>query len=289
VSLHEPHEYLTFPRCRNSLEIEELVAHLVNSIPLRCHADAHMPFSRLLEKTHRRVVSAIENQDFPFALLVELLQKYRDTSRSPIFQVMFSLETTANPPTTIAPRNRSRTSLKMDEMSVIQRVALFDLVLLAHEGPKDIEMVLQYNTKLFDRTTVVRMASHLTNVAKCVTADVAVRLDQVALLSEEERSLVEAAFNDTALPSASTKLVHQLFEQNAFANPTATAVVDSSRHLTYRQLNRSSNAVATMLVERGLAKGQSVAVLVERSAQMVVAMMAILKAKGVYIPIDPKV
>ncbi|HEX2188309.1 MAG TPA: amino acid adenylation domain-containing protein [Longimicrobiaceae bacterium] len=265
---------------RTRPELRELVGFFANTLPLRADLSGDPTFRELLSRTRTSVLAAYAHQDAPFDRVVEAVQPGRDPGRSPLVQVMFALRG-AHP----EPRTTAGVTFSLEERDT--GTAKFDLTLeVADEGARPAAL-LEYATELFDAATVERMAEHLRVLLAGIAADPERRVSDLPLMSAEERRRVVSDWNATGRPFAAGPLVHELVAAQARRRPEAPAVVCGGAVLTYAELDARADALAAELRRRGVGPESRVAVRLERTAEMVVAQLAILKAGAAYLPIDP--
>ncbi len=265
---------------RNRAEIEGLIGFFVNTLALRTDLSGDPTFKELLGRVQEVALGAYGYQDIPFEKLVEELQPERDTSRSPLFQVMFALQ---NMPQQ-APESKD---LSLSRLQVESGTAKFDLTLFMSEGPEGLRATCEYNTDLFEADTIARMLKHFRVLLKGVVANPERRLSELPLLTEPERHQLVVEWNDTQADYPKDECVHELFEEQVERTPEAVAVVFEEQRLTYRELNRWANRLAHRLKGMGVGPGVPVGACLERSPEMVAAWLGILKAGGAYVPLDP--
>ncbi|MEU3416032.1 amino acid adenylation domain-containing protein [Streptomyces sp. NPDC006658] len=264
---------------RTRPEVEEVVGSFVNTVVLRADLGGDPGFAALLRRVHRDVVAAYSHQDLPFERLVDELQPERDLSRNPLFQVMFELQHVQSTP------------LRLDGLTVERvpspwRTAKFDLTLsLGRRADGGLQGLFEYATALFDRTTVERMARHYLTLLRAATARPETPLSRLAILTGDEREQLTHGWNPAgAEPPAAC--VPALFERRAAEIPDAVAVSFGPVSLGYAELNARANQLAHHLRDLGVGAERPVAVCMERGIEAVVALLAVLKAGGVYVPID---
>ncbi|MEU9447536.1 amino acid adenylation domain-containing protein [Streptomyces sp. NPDC048277] len=262
---------------RARIELEPLIGFFVNTLVLRSDLSGDPSFQDLVARVRDTALAAYDHQDLPFDRLVEELRPDRDLSRNPLFDVLFQLHP------------EQLDSLPLDGVSVRtvdvdNGTAKFDLSLALTDLPDGLLGTLQYATDLFDRATVERFAEHYVRLLRDALADPGRRLSRLNLLTPEERL---ALYAPPAPPQASAGRLHGLVEEQARRNPDAVAVTYGSEHLSYAELNRRANRLARHIGERGAGRGDTVAVMLPRSAETVVAVLAVLKAGAAYVPVDP--
>jgi amino acid adenylation domain-containing protein len=278
---------------RQRAETEGLLGMLVNNVVLRFQVAANESFLDLLALVRDLTFQAYENQDIPFQDVVRGMNANRDLSVNPLFQTTFNFH---NSPVGIPDIPEWR--LKLEE-GVGNGGAKFDLgvivipsteqrLRLNPEWDKDtVVMLWEYNTDLFDETTVQRLTRHYVSLLQTMIGAPRQRVAEVCLLTDAERVQVLREWNDTTAEYPEEPCVHELFEAQALKTPQAIAVACDGKELNYGELNRRANQLAHHLRSRGVRPDARVAVLVNRSLEMIIGLVAILKAGGAYVPLDP--
>ncbi|MCP4661400.1 MAG: amino acid adenylation domain-containing protein, partial [bacterium] len=268
---------------RNRREIEDLIGFFVNSLVLRAVLSAgsgEPSFCQLLDRARRVALDAYAHQDLPFERLVEELQPERDLSTSPLFQVVFALQN--------APQETLELpGLTLSAVAVEGTTAKFDLTLSLTEGPAGIAGGLEYNVDLFDATTMDRFLAHFERLLEGVVEDPERRLSELPWWPQAARHQLLVEWNATASGAAGSRPIHELFERQVRQTPEAVAVVLDHRRLSYRELNRRANRLAHRLQALEVGPEAPVGIYLERSPEMVTAILAVLKAGGHYVPLDP--
>lgn len=254
---------------RTRTEIERLIGLFVNTLVLRTDMADNPSFLQILTRIKSISLDAFAHQDVPFEHLVDVLQPERDAARSPVFQVMFAYE-------------KVRTVVREIDNST----AKFDLTLYFWEGADQLTGRFEYSTDLFESATIQRMAGHLLTLLEAITSNPDQRIADLPLLLEAEKQLLNK-WNETEQDYPRESCLHQLFEKQAEQTPDKVAVVFENEQLTYRQLNQRANQLAHYLRALGVSTETPVGLSMARSAEMVVALLGILKAGGTYIPMDP--
>ena len=265
---------------RTRSELEGLIGFFVNSLPLRTDLSGDPSFRQLLGRVRQMALEAYDHQDLSFERLVEELQPRRSQDRNPVFQVMFTLQNAPRAPLRLP-------GITLRSLPRRAGTSKFDLTLHTHEVSQGVTASLEYSTDLFESRTITRMLGHLERLLEEVSTDPDQRLSTIPLLMGDERHQVLIEWNQTDRAFPIECCVHQLFESQAAERPDAAAVEDGSECLTYRELNRRANRVARYLRRRGVGPDVRVGVALERSADLVVALLGVLKAGGAYVPLDP--
>jgi amino acid adenylation domain-containing protein len=264
---------------RNRVETEPLIGFFVNTLVLRCDVTGETEVRTLVEQLRDRVLDADAHQDVPFEKLVEELSPERRLSHTPLFQVMLAFQN--------LPREEFQSrELKMTPMGVASGTSKFDLTLSVRANEDRMVFDLEYSTELFDDATLDRLTGHLVRLLEAALASPQQRVADLPLLSPGEELQI-AAWNETAAPYPTDVCLHELIEAQVERSPEQTAVTFEERSLTYRELDSAANRLALRLQEAGTRPDAVVGVLAERSLEMVVALLAVLKAGGAYLPLDP--
>ncbi|HEX6733656.1 MAG TPA: amino acid adenylation domain-containing protein [Azonexus sp.] len=263
---------------RTQSETEKLVGYFLNILVLRARFEPGMSFRQLLRQQREVALGAYAHAELPFQQLVAEMAPHRDPARSPVFQVMCVLREFAGE---VLP------SVYSGHEELAGDNAKFDLTLLFSENGDSLDGFLEYSTDLFEAETVQRMVGHCLMLLEAVAADPDQAVDRLPLLTaaERHRQLVEWNARGTEYPAGA--LLHRLFEAQAGQRPEAVAVIGSGSQLSYGELDARSNQLARQLQQHGVGPDCLVAVHAERSPELVVALLAILKAGGAWLPIDP--
>ncbi|OBK78647.1 hypothetical protein A5651_01580 [Mycobacterium sp. 1274761.0] len=270
---------------RSDQALDDLVGFFVNTWVLRVGIKSAHRFCDVLAEVRKKALDAYSNQDVPFELLVEQLNPTRSTSHNPLFQVLMVFQNN------LRPEVLALDDVSIEQMAVATRTARFDLDIELSEVPTDdpaapmaAGMVL-YATDLYDRATIEHLVSWFGRMIEAVVADASVVVGDVSLLDRGERDLVLSEWSGTGV-TAPVGLAPQLLAAAVAADPDAVAVVDGARELSYRELDQWSTRLARVLIEIGVGPERAVGVAMERCAELVVAWWALMKAGGVYVPID---
>ncbi|EDW1774770.1 amino acid adenylation domain-containing protein, partial [Salmonella enterica subsp. diarizonae] len=249
-----------------------------NTLALRGDLSGDPSFETLLHRTRQTALEAYENQDVPFERIVEVLQPVRDLSRQAIFQVMFGL---------YSPDHQLQmTGLELEGREGRTHSAKIDLNLELTETANEVSGHIEYLTGLWGEETMLRFSSHLLNVLRDVAVDSTRRLSGVDMLGEQQRYQLLTSFNATRAGYPTGYLLHHLFERNAQENPQRLALVFRQQSYTYGELNRRANRLANHLIHSGIGPDDRVALLLERTPAMLVALLGVLKAGAAYVPLD---
>lgn len=251
-----------------------------NTLALRTHLSGSPTFLQLAQRVSDVVLEAYTHQGVPFETLLEELQVERNLSHSPVFQVLFILKYAP-------PEVTNRQSLPPGLPDVCGATPKCDLMITVTDKEEGLNLCIEYNAELFGRAKIRRMLKHLTVLLEGVAADPEQKIAALPLLSKAERRLLLFDWNDTARHSPKEECIHELFEKKVELTPDDVAVVDKDRQLTYRELNALANQVAHHLQAAGVRAEVRVGIHLERSINMMVAVLGILKAGGVCVPMEP--
>jgi arthrofactin-type cyclic lipopeptide synthetase C len=265
---------------RQRSEIENLMGFFVNTLALRVDLGADPSVSELLSRVKASTLGAYSHQDLPFEQVVEALKVPRSMAHNPLFQMMLTLSNAT------AATDLSLPGLSLRSIEDTSHSAQFDLNLSLHDGGGEIVGRLEYAVDLFEQATVGRFVEYFETILAAMVADAQQVVSRIPLLGDAERAAL-AGFNATAVDYPSDLLVHQLFERRAASQPDALAVEYERTSLSYAELNRQANRLAHHLRSLGVGPDARVAICAERSLEMVVGLLAILKAGGGYVPLDP--
>jgi amino acid adenylation domain-containing protein len=265
---------------RDRVETESLIGYFVNMLVLRTDLSGDPTFLELLKRVRDTVIEAQAHPDVPFERLIDELGFGRSLRYAPLFQVMFAFQNLPRSPAEL-------TGLTATPVSVRSGAAEFDLTLEITQEENRLDGSLGYRTDLFDLATVDRMLEHFERLLEGIVKDPGRRLSQLPLSSETERRRLLIEWNDTAAEFPRRKCIHRLLEEQAERTPEATAVVCGGEQSTYRELDRRANQLANCLRRFGAGPGMTVALCTERSVEMTVGMLGILKSGAAYLPLDP--
>ncbi|HEX2270420.1 MAG TPA: condensation domain-containing protein, partial [Pyrinomonadaceae bacterium] len=265
---------------RTRAEIEPLIGFFVNTLVLRTELNGNPSFTELLQRVREVCLGAYAHQDMPFEKLVELLHPDRGLSHTPLFQVTFALENARHELSKLS-------SLQWATVDVDIETTKFDLSLQLIEAEDGLRGNLQYNADLFNSETIERFISHYEAVLRALAESTEQRIGEIALLKGDERRLVLEGWNGTERSYDRTQTVVELFEAQVELHPEAVAVSYEGAEISYGELNRRANQLAHYLQQQGVGPEVLVGVCLERSVELVVALLGTVKAGGAYLPLDP--
>lgn len=275
---------------QNQSRFEHVVGYFINTVVLRADLSGNPTFQAFLQQVRTTSLEALAHQDYPFSLLVQKLQPKRDLSRSPLVQTRFSLQ--KEPPILSSELDITHRvdwgGMSIEAFELAEEEGQLDINMQVVEGKHTLKVILKYNTDLFALTTIQRMSGHFVNLLTQIVDRPCLGVAMIPLLSESEREQILTAWNDTKTEAPLDQCVHQLFEQQVKRTPTQIAAVFEHNRLSYEQLNRRANQLAHRLQELGVGPEKVVGIMLERSLEIAVAILAVLKSGGAYLPLDPK-
>ncbi|WP_276750800.1 amino acid adenylation domain-containing protein [Chlorogloeopsis fritschii] len=279
---------------RSQPQFAETVGFFVNMLALRVNMAGNPTFSQLLTQVRQTVLDAIAHQDYPSTLLIERSQLNRDPSLPGLFRVSFNLfkvsEIAQDYELSVSDKTKTRENwggLTLEPFVIPQQEGQNDLVFDMMETTESLIGILRYNTDLFDATTITRIANHFQTLLAGIIANPQKQIASLPLLTEAEENHLLWKWNNNQVDYPQDRVIHQLFENCVKQQPNAVAVVFQEQQLTYQQLNSKTNQLAHYLRSLGIGQNQLVGICVERSLEMIIALLAVLKAGGAYLPLDP--
>ncbi|HWS56473.1 MAG TPA: amino acid adenylation domain-containing protein, partial [Pyrinomonadaceae bacterium] len=265
---------------RGRAELEGLIGFFVNTLVLRTDLAGDPTFSELVGRAREVCLGAYAHDEVPFERVVEELAPERNLSRTPLFQVMFTLQN--------APAEELVFSdVRVEVLGASVEAAKFDITLEAREESDGLAFSITYNADIFGEQAARRMAEHYATLLAGAAADPSLPLSRLPLLTDAERRRLLVEFNDTAREYPRERTVHELFAEQARRTPEAVAVVCGEGRLSYRELDERSNRIAGRLRALGVGPETVVGICLGRSAELVSAALGVLKAGGAYLPLDP--
>lgn len=265
---------------RNRAETEHIIGFFINTLALRADLSGDPTFRQFLGFIRETALGAYAHQDLPFEKLVEELHPERDPSRNPLFQVMFQFQNAPSPALQMK-------DLAVTVLDVSTETAKFDLMLAAREEDGELVCVIEYSSELFAGETIERMLQQYATLLAGIVAQPEEKISRLPLMPEAAQKQVVHDWNDTAVEAPLATSIQQLFEAQVARTPADVAVVAGSERISFRELNERANQLARYLRRQGVGPEVRLAICLERSSEMIVALLAILKAGGAYVPLEP--
>ncbi len=268
---------------RHRRELEQMVGYFINPLALRVDLSGDPTFNELLARCRETTLGAFAHADVPYEMVVRATNPERDLSQTPVFQSMMVLH---NPAWKTSRPTFEPAGIRATELVHEKGWAKFDVLLGISERTGGLNTTWEYSTELFEAATVRRMMGHFRTLAESAALDPDRPVSRLAMLSETERGQVLYGWNPKAQAAAGGSLKER-FEARARARPDDLAVVAGAQRWTFSELNRRANRLAWRLLEGGVGPGATVGVLMEKSAELVAAVLAVAKAGAAYVPLDP--
>lgn len=264
---------------RTHRETESMLGMFVNTLALRGKPKKEKTYSQFLKEIKETCLKAYDNQEYPFEELVDALDVQRDISRNPLFDVILTMQ------------NVDKIEFKMDgviceAVPVKESTAKFDISIDITENDSMYELVIEYAQELFTVETIELLKEHYTALLEQLVVTPEIKIGKIQLISEKERKKILQEFNDTFIDFDHNKFIMDYFEEQVERTPNKVAIIFDTDTITYRELNNVVNTVARLLIEEGVGPNVFVALLMERSIEMVIGMLAILKSGAAYVPLD---
>lgn len=264
---------------RNRDEIENLIGFFVNTLILRTNLSGNPSFYEVLQRIKHTTLEAYTHQDAPFEKIVEILQPERDLGRSPLFQILFLFQNTPQELLMLP-------DIEVTSLELASAPAKFDLTFLVDDTESGLNCIVEYDQNLFDKASIDRFLSHWEILLTSIMANPEQELSYLSLLSPGERQRVLVDFSGVVTDYPENSCIHHLFEEQVRQNPDAIALVQDEMALSYRILNERANQLAHYLQQQGVGTRQCVGICLDRSIDLITALLATFKAGGIYVPLD---
>jgi amino acid adenylation domain-containing protein len=278
---------------RSNTRFKSLVGYCVSPVLIDTEMSNDMSFSAMCHQTMNRVRKAIDHQNFPLALIFEQNSHRRDNLVSTGIQIMFAFHKAERlgkaGPFLLGDTTKTVHwgDLALQPQPVLSDATQFEIMLTVVDSEGDLYTLWQYRTDLFEANVIERMAAHWERLLEEIVRRPDIKLSQYEYLSPDEKRQITFEWNDTAVDYPSYSCLHELFEEQAVRTPDAVAVMYESSHLTYRELNEKANQLAHHLRRSGVAPDVVVPICMERSLELLVGLLGVLKAGGAYLPLEP--
>lgn len=266
---------------RHSAQLESLLGPFVNTLVLRGDLSGNPTFRELMHKARDVAAGAFAHQDLPFELLVERLKPERDRSRTPLFQVLFVVHQYSGAEELTIP------GAQTVDYPVSPGTTMYDLFLQLIELNNNFTGSVEFSTDLFERASIERMVEHLIRLLQGIAANLDARIDELPMMGDSESHKLLVEWNATEMPYQADSQLQTLFELQAGLKPNAVAAVCEDATISYNDLNSAANRLAAYLSSQGIGTGKLVGIYVERSIDMLIALLGVLKSGAAYVPLDP--
>ncbi|MGD9488077.1 MAG: amino acid adenylation domain-containing protein [Calditrichaceae bacterium] len=265
---------------RNRAEVAGLIGFFVNTLVMRGDLSENPAFTSFLERMKHTILNAYANQDLPFEMLVEAVNPNRALNHSPLFQVMFVYNNTPENAVTLP-------GLEVSLIDIESRTSKFDIIMNLTETENILQGKLEYNTDIFNRDTMERFIEHFKVLIDGILINPLSKISDLPMLTGEEFRYLTTVLSKPEAWYDSEKFVHELFEAQAEKSPQAIALIADQNQLSYEELNTRANCLARYLIRKGVLPGTFVGVSVNRTPDLIIGILGILKAGGTYLPLDP--
>ncbi|NOQ25908.1 MAG: amino acid adenylation domain-containing protein [Bacteroidales bacterium] len=265
---------------RRHADMEQIVGMFVNTLALYNFPEDSKTINNFLDEIKQSTLSAFDNQEYQFEELVDIISINRDTSRNPIFDVMFSFD---NKKEDI---NESA-EIVYESYEHVPEIAKFDLTLSAVEHGNQILMNFNYCREIFKEKTIEKFISYFKQIISQLSNNLDEKISSIEIITPKEKKQILNDFNNTKVLYPKDKTIHQLFEEQVEKTPKNIAIVNREETFTYQDINERSNQLAHYLRRNGVASGDRVALILDRSVEMIIGILGVIKSGGTYIPIDP--
>ena len=265
---------------RNRSQLADLIGFFVNTLVLRCQIDGEMRFIDWLMHLREQALHDLNHQDLAFSQVLEALNLPRNTSHTPLFQVMLTMQNAPTSTLTLAGINTTA-------IPINSHVAQYDLALLLEEAEGKIQGIVEYSTDLFDSTTISRMVESFQVLLSDIVDKSSASLNRLKILNDIEQKQLVSEWSGRDVDYQEELFIHQLVNEQALQHPDKVALICANQTLSYRELNRRAEYWALALSQQGIKPGSRVGVSLERSAEWIIALFAVLKSGAAYVPLDP--
>ncbi|WP_377863492.1 amino acid adenylation domain-containing protein [Bacillus sp. R86525] len=263
---------------RNSIELEEIIGFFVNTLPIRNDLSNDPTFEELLMKVRNSCLGAYAHQEVPFEMLVDQLKPERNLSYTPIVQTLCILQSASD--------TLQLPGLKVSRVEVDYDTAKFDLTFAFEKDADGMQCHIEFNNEIFTENTIVKLTKSFQNILKSSVATPNKRISELQIISKRDRKKVVETWNEKNDINYSNLCIHEWFEKQVENRPDSIAIVSTKESISYQQLNERANQLAHFLRENGVTTEVKVGICVERTIEMLVGIIGILKAGGTYVPID---
>lgn len=265
---------------RNHADLENIVGMFVNTLALRNSIEREKSFISILEEIKSSTLDAFDNQDYPLENILSTLDIKKNSGRNPLFDTIFTLQ------------NIDSVSIESKGMKFIpyklqSKTAKFDMTFTISEEKYEMELDVEFCIKLYRSETIKRLMVHYLTILDKITKNPEMKIGQIDIIPNEERAFILNDFNDTSGNFENDKTIIELFEEQVENNPNNVCLVYDDKTMTYKELDREANRLAHVLIDKGVKQNSIVAVVFERSFEMIIGMFGVLKAGGAFLPIDP--
>ncbi|MGF9819232.1 amino acid adenylation domain-containing protein [Brevibacillus agri] len=266
---------------RNRMEIENIIGFFVNMLPIRIDLSGNPSFRQLLKRVKEVCLEAFDHQEAPFEKIVEEIKLHRDVSRNLLYQVAFTLQNTLW-------KTMKFAGVTASPIEIENGTSKIDIAMFVKDFGEELKVIIEYNSDLFDNESMKRLLNHYLLLLKSVLVNPEQQIELVSFISDVELRQVLVEWNQKDSKYPDDKCIHELFEEQVERTPDRVALAFEDKQLTYRELNQRANKLANYLIMKGVGPEVPVGICIDRSIDMVVGLLGILKSGGAYVPLDPR-
>ena len=264
---------------RNLDELNNIVGMFVNTLPIRTQIDSNLSFKDFINNIKNICLESYKHQDYPFDELVNKLNLTRDPSRNPLFDTMFIYQNNGYLPATFD-------GINSEYYIPNAKISKFDLSLEVVPNNSSLDLSFEYCTKLFNKSFIENLSNNYLNILNAILENTEIKIANIDILSKEEKDKILYKFNDTHMNYPQDKTIAKLFEEQVEKTPDNTALVFEDKKLTYKELNKKANRLAHYLHSNSITKNSVVGIMMNRSLEMIISILAVIKSGGTYLLID---
>ncbi|MFA7117094.1 MAG: amino acid adenylation domain-containing protein, partial [Bacteroidales bacterium] len=259
---------------------DNLIGIFINNLAIRSNITGDLSIKKFINQLKNNLFEAYQNQEAPFETVLKKLQLKRNLSISPLFQVMFNLLNAHN-------EQLNFDGTEVDYLDIPRKIAKYDLSLIMSERNDELRGIFEYNSDLHKPSSIERISKHYENIIAFILESFEHKISEIPILTRSEQTLLLTEINNTNSEYPEDKCYHQLFEEAVKEHPQKTAVLFANKQITYEELNKKANQLAAYLRNKQIGENHFVGIYLDRSIEMVIALIAVMKTGAAYIPLDP--
>ena len=266
---------------RGHADLENMIGMFVNTLPLRNYPRGELSYREFLIEVKNKTLACFDNQNYQYEELIDELKMGRDTSRNPLFDVLFVFQNFEGEALEIP-------GIRLKRYKSVNTVSIFDLLLTTAEAQGQTLLSFEYSTSLFKKETIERFIIYFKKIISAIVADQSKKILDIDILIEKEKQQLLYEFNNTKALYPFDKTIHELFEQQVEKTPDNIAIIFEDNQISYRKLNNKANQLAGFIRDKGVISDYLVGIMLDSSIEFVGSVLGVLKAGGAYLPIDPE-
>ncbi|NOQ25380.1 MAG: amino acid adenylation domain-containing protein [Bacteroidales bacterium] len=265
---------------RQHTDLENMIGMFVNTLPLRNYPKGELSFKEFLIEVKNKTLSCFDNQEYQYDDLISSLNVSRDRGHNLLFNTMFVFQN-------IEKKALEIPELKLTSHSSGHTVSRFDQTLAVVESQGQLFLTFDYSTELYKKETIERFITYFKKIVSDIITDQSKKISEIEIVTESEKQQLLIDFNNTDAVYPKDKTIYELFEEQVDKSPDNVALILQEKEMTYKELNEKSNQIARLIVKQGVKEDDIVGIMVDRSFEMIIGIIGILKSGGAYLPIDP--